>query len=228
MSYRDAVEDGISVIKLKSGDSMYCVKCHICGDTIKSLNYRRGVQYTCKKCKLEQSLADKEHREIVSWEGKERKFQNAVKRIEDVRPGLKEYQRAIDIIHGKLHRDGWFQSTEEILVAIELVKNKVKARHQVKLGRYRADFVLPEEKVVLEVDGVLFHAQEDPNKRQMRDNLITLALGANWEIVHVTDQMVNENITRLLPAIRKVKEHRKLLRDQNGGILPEWYNNKAI
>lgn len=228
MPYRDAVEDGIAVIKLKSGDNMYCVRCHLCGATMKILSYQRGVNYTCKKCKLEQKLADKEYRETVSWEGKERKFQNAVKRIEDVRPGLKGYKRAIDIIHGKLHRDGWFQSTEEILVAIELVKNKVKARHQVKLGRYRADFVLPEEKVVLEVDGVLFHAHEDPNKRQIRDNLITLVLGADWEIIHVSDQMVNENITRLIPAIRKVKEHRKLLRDQNGGILPEWYNNKAI
>ena len=108
------------------------------------------------------------------------------------------------------------------------VKNNIKARHQVKLGRYKADFVLPDEKIVLEVDGVLYHNKNTEQKEQIRDNLICLALGSEWDVIRISDELINTNITRLVPAFRKVKENRNLIRQQHGGVIPDWYSKKAI
>ena len=36
------------------------------------------------------------------------------------------------------------------------------------------------------------------------------------------------DITRLVPAFRKVKENRNLIRQQHGGVIPDWYSKKAI
>ena len=96
------------------------------------------------------------------------------------------------------------------------------------MGRYRADFVLPDEKVVLEVDGTLFHTDRTKEKEITRDNLIVLSLGSEWEVVRITDEDINKNITRLLPAIRKIKKKRAELRKNYGGVLPNWYTDRDM
>lgn len=221
MGYVDAVNDGVRIQK-----NLYFPKCHICGKEVKSMSYIKGVKYTCKSCKLENKLADKGKRTEQDFEKKERKFENAVKRIEK-RSSLKPYKEAIEKVHKKLHTDGYFDSTEEIMVAIELLKNGVKFIHQKKIKNYRLDFVLPEEKVVLEVDGTLFHNQETEKREMIRDDLIILTLGTGWEVIRISDKMINENIKKLIPAIRKIKEKRQEVRKQNNGCLPDWYSRKA-
>jgi len=226
MSYNEAIEDGVRFSK-KGYSNVYYPKCCICGEETMSPNYIRDNKYTCKKCKFENYIADKEEKTNTNIETKEKKFKNALRRLEGTRGcSYRDYERAIDIIHDKLHRDGWFDSTEEIMVAIELVKNNIKARHQVKFGRYRADFVLPEEKVVLEVDGVVFHTEKTREKEKLRDSLIVLSLGPDWEVLRITDENINKNIKRLLPAIKKIKEKREIYRRYNNGSLPEWYNDR--
>ena len=190
-----------------------------------SLSYIRGLEYTCKKCKIEEYLSDRVIRVETSREAKERKFNNAIKRMSDMGCSGEAYEKAGVTIHSKLHKGGWFDSTEEIMVAIELVRRDVKARHQVKFGRYRADFVLPDEKVVLEVDGSIFHAGKK-DKEKLRDDLIVLALGVDWEVIRISDDLINQKISKLMPAIRKVKRQRALHRSKNNGKLPEWYSNR--
>ncbi|MDD4280434.1 MAG: DUF559 domain-containing protein, partial [Candidatus Sumerlaeales bacterium] len=102
-----------------------------------------------------------------------------------------------------------FGSTEEVLVALELSRQGVKYRTQVKFGPYRADFVLDDYKVVLEVDGKLFHSEERKFQEQFRDGLILAGLGPKWELVRVTDENINKHITRLMCAIATVVEGRK-------------------
>ena len=190
--------------------------------------YIRGNKYSCKECKLENYLSDKEDRTDNSMESKDRKFDNAVKRIKQHTGDITKYSKAINTIKSYLYRDKWFDSTEEIMVAIELYKRKIKFNHQVKLGRYRVDFILPEEKIILEVDGVLFHTEKTREKEMIRDNLIILNLGVEWEVIRITDTDINKNITRLVPALMKVKEKRKKVREKNGGVLPDWYCNKSV
>ena len=139
-----------------------------------------------------------------------------------------KYKDAADKVYNKLHKHGWFDSTEEILTAIELEKNNINYRHQVKFGtRYRVDFVLDDEKVILEVDGKLYHIKDKLLIENLRDDLILLNLGVDWEVVRITDDLINQNIKKLLPAIKKLKEKRKLLREEYGGCLPDWYSDRT-
>ena len=82
------------------------------------------------------------------------------------------------------------------------------------------------KKIVLEVDGILFHTERTFDKENIRDNLILLTLGADWEVVRITDELINQNITKLVPAIRKIKKERKELRKTNNECLPNWYSDR--
>ena len=193
-----------------------------------TFNYKRGAKYSCKKCKLNNRLADKESRATENREPKDKKLEVAIKRIGGSARSIKKYERAIEIVEKNLHRDKWFESTEEIMVALELLKNNVRTKHQVSFGRYRADFVLPDEKIVLEVDGRIYHTKDHINKESIRDNLIVLSLGSDWEVIRVTDDLINQNITRLVPGIRAVRKRRQALRLENEGMLPDWYSDRKI
>lgn len=228
MGYREAIEDKIKIINNKNFKAYY-PKCHICGEEVQSLNYLRNIKYTCKNCKLENQLSDKEKKVDENYDTKEKKFQKALKRFERMDIVIRgKYKNAADKVHERLHNNGWFDSTEEIVTAIELEKNNIKYRHQVKFGtRYRVDFVLDDEKVILEVDGRLFHTKDKLTRENLRDDLILLNLGIDWEVVRITDDLINQNIKKLLPAIRKIKEKRKLLREEYGGCLPDWYSDRT-
>lgn len=226
--YQDAVSDGIRCEREKGTAAMtvYYPRCCECGEEVKTYAYKTGVKYTCKACKTEKYLSDKQQTSINDYDKKEKKFETALSRIYKQAKSA-EYDKAVKVIHSKLHKNGWFESTEEIMVAIELVRNGINARHQVKLGRYRADFVLEDEKIVLEVDGIIYHTKETQKREQLRDALIIAALGPQWDVIRITDEMINTNITKLLPAIKAVTERRKLLREHNGHELPDWYNKKT-
>ena len=64
------------------------------------------------------------------------------------------------------------------------------------------------------------------NEAKLRDELIVLALGVDWEVIRISDDLINQKISKLMPAIRKVKRQRALHRSKNNGKLPEWYSNR--
>jgi very-short-patch-repair endonuclease len=226
----DAIKDGIRTENPKRAGELtrYYPKCCVCGKEMLVFNYKHGMKYTCKECRLKAKLRDRDTKINEDYDLKERKFNNAVTRIKGMTAYTQDYERAAGIVHKKLHRPLWFQSTEEIMVAIELVKNKIKARHQVQFGKYRADFVLPEESVVLEVDGAPFHNNFTRDKENLRDNLIEIALGSEWEVIRIGDSLINKNIKGLIPALITIKLERKKIRFQNNGGLPNWYTGRII
>ena len=228
MGYLEAKEDGIKMVKQRNGSTAYYPKCHLCNNEMFTMTYLKNVKYTCKECKLINHLSDRETRVSDNYEAKERKFERALRRLQRMDIVIHgEYKDAADKIHNELHKIGLFDSTEEIITAIELEKNNIKYRHQVRFGtRYRVDFVLDDEKVILEVDGRLFHTKENLKRDNLRDDLILLNLGTDWEVVRITDDLINQNIKKLLPAIKKIKEKRKLIRDEYG-YLPDWYSDRT-
>lgn len=229
MGYKEAKEDGIKSRRNPgTGETYYYPHCSECDTEVFSLSYIRGRKYTCKECKDKKYFTDKKKSIDRSNEAKERKFENALKRIQSVVGSMKmgEYETAIETVRKVLYRDGWFESTEEIMAAIELVKNNVRIRHQVKVNRYRADFVLPDQKIILEVDGHVFHTKETREKERVRDSILVLAFGSDWEVIHITDDRINEDITRLVPAIKKISSKRNFLRRKNKGQLPDWYTDR--
>ena len=95
------------------------------------------------------------------------------------------------------------------MVALELARRGVNAHHQVKVFEYTVDFVLPEMKVVLEIDGAPYHGKDRQKYQQTRDDVIKWKLGDGWEVIRINTDNINTNITKLIPGIRAVLNSRK-------------------
>lgn len=228
MSYNEAKEDGVRFDE-SGWQTIYYPKCSTCGNETKSYSYQRNLSYHCKTCKAIKELADKETRTFIDEVTKDKRFDRAVERVsKHAGKKFKQYKKAIEIVKKNLYNDHWFESTEEVMAAIELIKNNYKIKHQAKVGRYRVDFLIPEEKVVLEIDGSVYHTDKTKNKETIRDNLIKFNLGDDWEIIRVSDTDLNTNVTRLTKAIKTVKEERDKIRKANDGNLPKWYSDRDL
>ena len=99
---------------------------------------------------------------------------------------------------------------------MELIRRKDKAHHQVKVYNYVVDFVLPEMKVILEIDGKLYHGKEKKQYETIRDELICEKFGEEWELIRIDTENINTNVTRLLSAINAVLRRRKRNKEGNG------------
>lgn len=220
MGYREAVEDGIRQIG-SIYQKQYVIPCSKCGVKMTSWSYDREKVYRCKECKL----IEQESKNNLTLQTKLRKLKTAILRIEKQGNNIKDYKNAITEITKILDKQGWFQSTEEIMVALQLYKRKIPFNHQVKIKSYRADFVLPKDHIILEVDGILFHTDKTKPYEIARDKLIKDTMGKEWEVIRVTDTDINERIKKLPLAIRlkyKNKQRGKTL--YNGKVV---YNYKS-
>ncbi len=139
------------------------------------------------------------------------KLQNAVKRISKI-TDIAHYKDAIRLVEGNLNRTGWYQSTEEIMVALELIRRGVKASHQVKILDYSVDFILPDMKVSLEIDGKIYHGKDRQKYESLRDEVITNKLGEGWEMIRISTDNINKNVTKLIPGINAVLKRKKSLK----------------
>lgn len=201
MGYKEAMEDGIKAV-----GSYYLIPCSVCKTKqIKCASYSRKRTYTCDMCK---AIA-KGKSDPVKAANKALKFHDAVSRIELVVGDLTEYREAMEKVQRTLDHAGWYRSTEEIMAAIELLKNGVKTIHQQKIGRYSVDFVLPEYKVLLEIDGKPFHNNHTLEKEGIRDGQILLSVGVGWEIIRIDTDKINKDIRKLLPSIEAILEYRQ-------------------
>ncbi|MFA7463034.1 MAG: DUF559 domain-containing protein, partial [Anaerovoracaceae bacterium] len=91
---------------------------------------------------------------------------------------------------------------------IELIHCGYKVHHQVRIYDYAVDFVLPELKVALEIDSPIYHAKNKQEYQAMRDEVISNKLGDGWQVIRISTDNINANITRLIPALKSVIKHR--------------------
>ena len=204
MSYHEAVRDGIPYSQRQDGMTAYYPPCHYCSSPAYSLTYIPGAKYVCPQCR--QMILSEKLAEGQTENGK--RLDRAVKRISNV-ADINEYKSGIEWVRMNLNHPSWFQSTEEVMVALELIRNEVKAHHQVRVYGYTVDFVLPDMKVALEIDGSIFHEGSRGRNQAMRDELIANMLGDGYEVIHIKTENINTNVTKLLPAIRAVLSRRK-------------------
>ena len=223
MGYIEAVKDNIPITVISEYVRMYYPPCCGCGKGVMSNSYIPDYKYTCQKCKPRKDDVFDDLDAIARKIIKEKKLKNAIKRISKV-TDIEKYSAAIKKVERSLGRANWFQSTEEIMVALELIKRGIKAHHQVRIRKYTADFVLPDDKVVLEIDGSVYHTNDTKNYESRRDDIINLAFGLDWEVIRISTSSVNKNITKLYPAIKAIQKQRKILRENNKGILPKSYS----
>jgi len=213
MSYYDALEDKIPIDRDNNGFTRYYPPCHVCSGSAYSWRYIRGTQYVCQECRQLMVAKTSEKKENPTHDKRERRLKQAIKRISKVTL-IKPYEKAIRCVEKYLDKPGWFQSTEEIMVALELVRHGIHVHHQVRIFEYSVDFVLPEYKVALEVDGAIFHGKEKLRHQQLRDEAIIWKLGCEWEVIRISTDNINTNITKLVPAIQAVIDKRAKQKNQ--------------
>ena len=161
----------------------------------------------CKECeanfKQEQSNIKAEYVRLK----KAVMFENAVEKMEGQRLNIYDYKEAIEAVKEYITENpDKFDSSYEIIAAIVLIKDKVHIKPQTKVGKYSVDFLLPEELVVLEIDG-----ERHKNRKyydSQRDKAIKQTLGQNWEIIRIDTELLDKDAKSLLKAIRKIFEYR--------------------
>lgn len=214
MGYKEAIEDGIEIIKVPYSTganrrrTKFKVKCEKCNNDFWAGGYVRGKKYYCERCKVKMKRENEVNEDFEFHQLKEFKFETALCRIKNQVSNIDEYQNAIGIVHKTLHNIGWYQSTEEIMAAIEFLKNKEKVIHQQKILNYHVDFVLPDKKAIVEIDGKPYHGY-NKEREGIRDGNIILAIGIQWELIRIDTDKINKNITKLLPAIDAILLERR-------------------
>lgn len=206
MSHYEALQDNIPC-ECKNGFTVYHPPCHICGGAANSTSYNAGQSYTCPECRALLVQLEKDEKQAVQTGKKKIKLSNAIKRIKKV-ADISKYQTAIKIVENSIDRPGWYQSTEEIMAALELLKMGYKLYHQAVILDYKVDFVIPKLKVVLEIDGEIYHQNRKVREIE-RDTLIRHSLGNDWHVVRIKTDLINKNVTKLVPAIKAVVKYRK-------------------
>lgn len=214
----------VSNVRRGLGVDVFAHSCSICGAEVRSWS-KREMNYTCSGCKTVLAEKEKGEKDPLNKLLAERRLEIAKdylrrKKITDL------YTEFMGVIEKNLHRPGWFQSSNEILVGLELLRNGIEVRHQVRMGRWKADFVIPDLKIVLEVDGEVYHQGDRAKKDKLKDAAIIANLGPEWEVIRITEDMLKKKLTRLMPAIDGVIESRKRVRKSHDQKLPKWYSEK--
>lgn len=107
-----------------------------------------------------------------------------------------------------------FDSIPEVMLAIQLERIGLKYYSQKKIGDCKVDFVIPQIKVILEIDGEIYH--KDNDKAFLRDRKIMSLVGENWEIIHIDASMVPKytwNLKEALPFIIEERNDRYMFRN---------------
>ncbi len=161
----------------------------------------------CKICKAEAEAETARIKAEYVRLKKEVMFENAIETLEGQSLNLYDYKEAIDAVHDYIRENpDKFDSSYEIIAAIVLIFNRVQCKPQAPVGRYRVDFLLPDEFVVLEIDGER-HAHRKYYDSE-RDKAIKEMLGEHWEIIRIDTDLLKENAKELVKAIRKICEYR--------------------
>ncbi len=197
MSYQEALEDGIEIIETKSGRVAYSVKCEGCGRKMIRYQYSRKMTFLCDYCKKRH--AEKIKALFPNVETKyDKRFNTAVKNIQKQVKNFDEYNKAIKLAKTRSYK---YASVPEAMTAIELLKNNYKIIPQQNIDRYKVDFVLKDEKIVLEIDGSLYHSNS--KRENLRDIVIQQKLGYQWTIIHIPSDIVLNRIAELDQTIKR-------------------------
>lgn len=169
--------------------------CLICGEEFES---GKTNAYSCDKCESKirlikkMEMVDKAQRELEKRTGKMKSFKPKRNMSKYVKPVKERVMNGIDN----------FSSMPEAVVAIQMERIGLKYETQKEIAGKKADFVIPEIKIILEIDGELYHTDED--KSFLRDRQIMAVMDEEWEIVHIHTEevpMYTWNLREALPFV---------------------------
>jgi very-short-patch-repair endonuclease len=200
---RSAIEDGIDIDFVvsawhgrKTERPIYNIPCKKCNRIIKNKGYHSNIDYYCDYCKDKNNKVKKEmfvSDNISNVKTKaDIRFEKAVDEIKKQSKDFDKYKKAINIAKERCEKYG---SIPEAMVAIELLKLGYSIIPQQKIKQYKVDFVLRKQKIIIEVDGDIFH--KDYEKEKRREVEILYAVGFDWKIIRVSAEEIKEDINKL-------------------------------
>ena len=197
-----AKQDGIKIEigpgRGRNHTNIYCIPCDKCEEIIKQMVYDSDKIYLCEYCKkqivrkkkqLEQDALDQVKTK------KEQAFDKAVDRIRLQVRNFSVYEKAVKLAQTRAEQYG---SIPEAMVAIELLRLGHKVIPQQKIGKYRVDFIVKDRKLVIEVDGSIYHRDKFGGNREAT---IQLSLGMDWKIIHIPAELISNDIQKLKKVI---------------------------
>lgn len=197
-------------------------KCWICGKDaeLSNLESKPGLSFAkqkhakdtwfrcyCKECFKQVQAQEAEERAEYIRLRKREMFRKACNILENQNVNMYKYKEAIDVVEEKVAEcPDKFDSSYEVLAAIVLVHNRIYSKMQYKIGSYQVDFLLPEEMVVLEIDGDRHKHRKGYDSA--RDQYIRRTLGEPWEIIRIPTTLLDKHASRIPEAIEKVLDYR--------------------
>ncbi|WP_061567560.1 DUF559 domain-containing protein [Geobacillus stearothermophilus] len=199
--------------------------CWSCGIPVATILDKPYVRLFCPECKDEYEQ-DKQETLSKYIELKTRvMFERAMRILEKQFAHLYEYKDESEVVLELALKDPEkFGSSHEMVAAMELLRNRVKAKLQQKILRHRVDFLLPELKVVLEIDGYMHDYSK--LKDSKRDVKIINELGTGWEVVRIPTKYIEQNVKMLVPAIKEIYSYKQKLRKENSGFIPSSFSER--
>lgn len=202
---------GVSRNKGRKSENRYIVPCDVCGQSFPVKIYNTNNTYKCPECsdrhvevtkRINKLLKEKIHHEEadeigVDYEHYDR-FESAASNF-----GIK-YYCAIEEASKVMNK---FGSIPEAIACIELLYIGVRVIPQQKIGRYKVDFCLPDYKMIIEIDGALYH--QNPNKEYWRDVAIQRLVGDDWVIKHIPAETLKENHSLFGKSMKRLFDNRK-------------------
>lgn len=162
----------------------------------------------CDKCYKKVEREEVEERKLYVKLKKKEMFRKAVRLLEGQDTDMYEYREAIEVVGEFIESNvDKFDSSYEVLTAIILVQNRIYAKTQYKVGPYQVDFLLPDQMVVLEIDGERHKHKKSYDS--VRDKFIKKKLGPHWEIVRIPTEHLDKDAKKIPIAIDKVLEYRE-------------------
>ena len=202
---------GVSRETTEYGYDVYTIPCVICGLPVRERKYSTKKIYKCRLCRddvlrkqhAKKKIAIEQHERMMAEEvGSDyahyHRFESGVKKF-----GIK-YLSAITQAEKVMYK---FESVPEVVACIELLYIGARVIPHQSVGGFTVDFCLPDEKVVIEIDGSIYHADSD--KEYRRDYAIKNMLGSGWVIRHIPSDAVMKNHEAFGKGIKRLIDDRR-------------------
>ena len=131
---------------------------------------------------------------------REIQFDKAVENIKRQIPEFQDYAKAIEIARKANEKYG---SIPEAMVAIELIRLGYSIIPQQKINKYNVDFAIPKHKIIIEVDGKIFHSNDTKKEREA---IIQLSVGIDWKIIHIPAEYIAKDIQKVEQIIKELSK----------------------
>lgn len=215
----------IELKEAKKNDKQKSSSCWVCEKPTKTKHKHRRVY--CDYCYEQKVKTDAEDKATYDKLRRKMMFERAIKMLENQEKqiNIANYKEAIKVVGEYIEENPTkFHSTEEVVATMELIKNRIHTKIEIPIAGYMFDFMLPELKVLLEIDG---YRHETTQERDARKDLEAVReMGDGWEVVRIPTLYIAKNIKQLVPYVREAYEYQQRIRKQNNGIMPDYYSTR--